>query len=173
MKHTIPLAAAEESALIVEGTVSAALVTLLRTAVLRMIPFAVPAIALLFLDLIYGCRAAKYRGEPVRASTAIRRTTTKFFGYLCWLILASTLAISFKKNWLEWGTLALVYLNEGLSIAGNYLETKGVTLSFVGVYKAVVKFISKKLFGENMSDDEAGNIIKKGNNKKKENKEAA
>ena len=143
MKH-LPLAAVEESSLIVEGTVSAALVTILQTAVLRMIPFAVPAIALLFLDLIYGCRAAKSRGEAVRASTAIRRTATKFFGYLCWLILASTLALSFGRDWLEWGTLALVYANELLSVVGNYLESKGVAFSIAGAYRWFIKWATGK-----------------------------
>lgn len=159
MKHTLPLAVTEESALIVEGTVSAALVTILQTAVLRMIPYAIPAVALLILDLLYGVKAAKYRGEKVRASTAIRRTTTKFFGYVCWIILASTLAISFGKDFLEWGTLALVYANEGLSIAGNYLETKGLALSLAGAYRWFIKFIVGKA-GGSMSDDEAGQIIK-------------
>ena len=152
MKH-LPLAAVEESSLIVEGTVSAALVTLLQTAVLRMIPFAIPAVALLFLDLIYGCRAAKSRGEAVRASTAIRRTATKFFGYLCWLILASTLALSFGRDWLEWGTLALVYANELLSVVGNYLESKGIAFSIVGVYKWFIKLVTGKVGLEADPDD--------------------
>jgi len=152
----------EESALIVEGSVSAALVTVLQTAVLRMIPYAIPAVALLALDLIYGVKAAKFRDEKVRASTAIRRTTTKFFSYLCWLILASTLAISFDKNWLEWGVLAVVYANEGLSIIGNYLETKGLSFSIAGVYKGIVKWISGKVG----VDVEPGEIIKEKENEK-------
>lgn len=152
----------EESALIVEGSVSAALVTVLQTAVLRMIPYAIPAVALLALDLIYGVKAAKFRDEKVRASTALRRTTTKFFSYLCWLILASTLAISFDKNWLEWGVLAVVYANEGLSIIGNYLETKGLSFSIAGVYKGIVKWISGKVG----VDVEPGEIIKEKENEK-------
>ena len=160
MKH-LPLAMTEESALIVEGSVSAALVSLLQTAVLRMIPYAVPAVALLALDLLYGVKAAKFRGETVRASTAIRRTTTKFFGYVCWLILASTLAIAFHKEWLEWGVLALVYANEGLSIIGNYLETKGIQFSFIGTYKWLMKLFVKKVGGE-ISDEEANEILKDG-----------
>ena len=91
----LPIAASEESALIVEGTVSAALVTLLQTAVLRMIPYAIPGLMLIILDLFFGIRAAKHRGEVVRASTAIRRSMTKTFSYICWIILATTLAISF------------------------------------------------------------------------------
>ena len=108
MKTALPIVATEETALIVEGTVSTALVAILQTAVLRMIPYAIPGLALLFLDLLYGVRAAKSRGERVRASTAISRTVTKLFKYICWLILASTLAIAFGKDWLEWGTLAVV-----------------------------------------------------------------
>lgn len=150
----------EESALIVEGSVSAAFVAVLQTAVLRMIPYAVPAIVLLALDLLYGVKAAKFRGEKVRASTAISRTVTKFFKYVCWLILASTLAIAFRKDWLEWGTLAIVYANEGLSIVGNYLETKGIALSFAGMYRWLLRFFAGKVGGE-MGEDEANEILKK------------
>lgn len=153
MKTTIPLTLTEESALIVEGGVSAALVTLLQTAVLRMIPYAIPAVFLLILDLLYGVRAAKSRGEKVRASTAIRRSTTKLFSYLCWIILATTLAISFGKTWLEWGTLAVVYANEGLSIVGNYLESKGLSFSVAGAYKWFIRWITGKAGAEADPDE--------------------
>lgn len=152
MKH-LTLAATEESALIVEGTVSAALVTLLQTAVLRMIPFAMPGLMLIVLDLFFGIRAAKHRGEIVRVSTAIRRSLTKMFEYICWIILATTLAISFDKDFLEWGTLGLVYANEFLSIIGNYLETKGLQLSIVGVYKWLIRLLTGKAGSEADPDD--------------------
>ena len=70
MKATM-LAIEEETALLVEGGVSATLVVFLKTAVLRMIPYAIPAMFLIALDLFYGCRAAKFRGEKVRVSTAV------------------------------------------------------------------------------------------------------
>lgn len=155
----------EESALIVEGSVSTALVALLQNAALRMIPYAVPGLMLLLLDLIMGCRAAAARGEKVRASTAIRRTMTKLFTYVCFIILSTSLAIAFGKDFLEWGTLALVYTNEFLSVVGNYLETKGYQLSVVDVYKWVIKLFAKKVGGE-LSDDEAGQIIKPKKKKK-------
>ena len=158
MKHTIPLAMTEESALIVEGTVSAALVTLLQTAVLRMIPYAIPGLMLVVIDLIVGCQTAKSRGEKVRPSTAIRRTITKIFLYLCFLILATTLAIAFEKPFLEWGTLGLVYANEFLSVIGNYLETKGLNFSVAAVYRWVLKLFANKV--GNMTDDDANEIIK-------------
>ena len=159
------LAASEESALIVQGGVSAALVTLLQTAVLRMIPYAVPGLFLVLLDLVYGIRAAKQREEKVRASTAIRRTTTKVVTYVCWLILATTIAIAFNKDWLEWGMLGLVYANEFLSIIGNYLETKGLKFSIAAVYRWFIKWIAGKA-GAEMSDDEASEIIKNRRKKK-------
>lgn len=154
------IAATEDSALIVEGGVSAALVTLLQTAVLRMIPYAVPGLFLVLLDLVYGIRAAKQREEKVRVSTAIRRTTTKVVTYVCWLILATTIAIAFEKDWLEWGMLGLVYANEFLSIIGNYLETKGLKFSIAGVYKWFIRWITGKVGAEADPDE----IIK---NKKK------
>lgn len=162
MKH-LPLAATEESALIVEGTVSAALVTLLQTAVLRMIPYAIPGLMLIVLDLFFGIQAAKHRGEVVRASTAIRRSMTKLFEYICWIILATTLSISFGKDWMEWGTLGLVYANEFLSIVGNYLETKGLQFSIAGVYKWLIKWATGKA-GVEADPDE---ILKSTKNKKK------
>ena len=146
--------------MIVQGSVSTTLVAILQTAVLRMIPYAVPGLFLVILDLAYGVKAAKRRGEQVRASTAIRRSLTKVFLYICWLILATTIAIAFDKTWLEWGTLALVYGNEGLSIIGNYLETKGLTFSIAAAYRWILKFFAGKVGGE-MTDDEASEILKK------------
>lgn len=160
MKHAaLPLALAEDSALIVEGSVSATLVALLQVAVLRMIPYAVPGLLLVVLDLAYGIKAAKARRELVRVSTAIRRSLTKVFLYICWLILATTIAIAFGKVWLEWGTLAMVYGNEALSIIGNYFETKGLQFSFTGAYRWILRVLAGKV-GADMSDEDAGGIIK-------------
>ena len=151
----------EDSALVVQGGVSATLVTLLKTAVLRMIPYAVPGLFLVLLDLVYGIRAAKVRGEKVWMSTAIRRTTTKVVTYICWLILATTIAIAFNKDWLEWGMLGLVYANEFLSIIGNYLETKGLSFSIAGVYKWFIRWITGKAGMEADPDDILKNKRKK------------
>ena len=149
----IAIAMTEDSALIVEGGASAALVALLQTAVLRMIPYAVPGLLLVVLDLAYGIKAAKARGEAVRVSTALRRSLTKVFLYICWLILATTIALAFGKAWLEWGTLALVYANEGLSIVGNYLESKGLVFSVTGVYKWFIRWVTGKAGAEADPDE--------------------
>lgn len=148
----------EEGALVVQSSISATAIVFLQQAVLRMIPYSVPALFLVVLDLLYGIRAAKHRGEKVRISTAVRRSVTKIFSYLCWLVLASTLALSFSHDWLEWAVLGLVYANELASIIGNYLETKGIEFSFVGFYRWILKVIAGKA-GEAMDSAEAEGII--------------
>lgn len=135
----------EESAFVLQGGVSTVAVAFLQQAVLRMIPYAVPSIVLIALDLLYGIRAAKYRGERARLSTAVRRSVTKLFSYACWLILASTLAIAFEHEWIEWAVLGLVYVNELSSIIGNYLETKGLEVSWKDVFRAVFKIGGQKV----------------------------
>ena len=149
----------EESALVTNGSVSAVAVAFLKTAVLRMIPYSVPALALVILDLLYGIRAAKHRGERARLSTAVRRSTTKVFSYIIWLVLASTLALAFHVNWLEWGVLGLVYVNEMASIVGNYLETKGIELSMIDLYRMIIRKGAEKV-GLGVEKEEAEELIK-------------
>ena len=149
----------DEMVVAVGSGISATAVAFMQSAVLRMSPYAVPALVIIALDLYYGVRAAKYRKERVRFSTACRRTVSKIVSYICWLILASTLALSFGKDWIEWFVLALVYGNEFASIVGNYLETKGIEFSFVNLYRWVLKLIAGKA-GEAMDTAEAEEIIK-------------
>lgn len=138
------IAVTEESALIMQGSVSATIVAFLQSAVLRMIPYALPSLVLIALDLIYGVKASKYRGERVRMSTAIRRTTTKVFTYLCWMILASTVALSFGMKWLEWVILGAVYLNEIASVVGNYYETKGLKIMWRSILNSIIHVFGNK-----------------------------
>ena len=100
-----------------------------------MVPYAVPGAFLIILDLIHGVRAAKYRGERVRLSTAINRTMTKTFSYVCWIILASTLALAFKVDWVEWLVLGLVlilafliYIKVGRVLHFDEVEKVGMTV---------------------------------------------
>ena len=148
----------EESTFVLEGSVSSAAVVFLQQAVLRMVPYFVPSLVLVALDLVYGIKGAKAKGEKVRLSTAVRRSTTKVFCYICWLILASTLALAFQKDWLEWLVLGLVYVNEFSSIIGNYLETKGISFSFVQFYRWVFRVGAEKA-GVAMEKAEAEEII--------------
>lgn len=148
----------EESSFVLQGSVSAVSVAFFQQAVLRMIPYAVPSFVLLILDLLYGIKAARARKERVRLSTAVRRSVTKMFSYIVWLILASTMALAFHHEWIEWSILGLVYVNEFASIIGNYLETKGITFSWAGFYRWVLRVISGKA-GVDMEQAEAEGII--------------
>lgn len=157
-----------EKQFVLQGSVAATFVAFLQQSVLRMIPYAIPTIALIALDLVYGIKSAKDRGERVRLSTALRKTTTKFFSYVCWIILASTMAMAFNVEWIEWIVLGTVYANELASVVGNYLETKGLEMSWGGVVNALVKLFGRK-HGINTEDIDANEIvkpIKQGRNKK-------
>ena len=148
-----------EKQFVLQGSVSAVFVAFLQQSVLHMIPYAVPTVALIALDLVYGIKAAKDRGERVRVSTALRKTTTKTFSYICWIILASTIAIAFKVQWLEWVVLGFVYINELASILANYLETKGLEVSWSAVANVVLQFFGKK-HGVDTSGIDAGELVK-------------
>lgn len=149
----------QEKAVIIQGSTTATFVAFLQASILRMVPYAVPGLMLVVLDLIFGIRAAKARGERVRISTALRRTLTKTFSYLCFIILASTLAIAFEKEWIEVVVLGMVYANEFASIIGNYLETKGLHLSMIALYRLIFKKAGQHA-GVEISDEEAQEILK-------------
>lgn len=149
----------EETSFVIQGSVSSVVVAFFQTAVLRMIPYATAAIPLIILDLIYGIRAAKFRGERARLSTAVRRSMTKTFSYVCWIILATALSISFEVKWVEWFVLGMVYVNELASIVGNYLETKGLHFSYANFIRLVFKKGAEKV-GVDVSDEDANEIIK-------------
>ena len=149
----------ESSQIVAEGGAATVAIAFLQQSATRMIPYALPAIALIILDLVYGVKAARVRGERIRFSTGLKKTVTKTFSYICWIILASTMAISFEHVWLEWAVLGLVFVNELASIIGNYLETKGVKLSLVAFYRWIFKKGAEKA-GVEVTDEEAKEILK-------------
>ena len=138
---------------IVEGGVSAAAVAVLKQTVLVMIPFLIPAAPLIALDCIFGVKASrlrykKYKREDDRVtfSKAFRRTVGKCFEYACWLIIASSGSVAYGKPWIQWVILGGVYLNEIISIIGNYLFTKGIEFDFLrNVLVFVGRWIGNKI----------------------------
>ena len=148
----------ETSNTMVQGGAAAVAIAFLQQSVTKMIPYSLPALVLIALDLLYGVRAAKMRGDRVRFSTAIKKTVTKTCSYVCWLILSSTMAVAFDREWIEIAVLGLVFLNELASIVGNYLETKGLHLSLVNLYRWIFKKGAEKA-GVEVTDDEANEII--------------
>ena len=115
-----------------------------------MIPFALPALVLIALDLWFGVKAAKHRyqkykrpADRVTFSKALRGTVGKCFEFAAWLILASSMSIAFKQDWIQWATLGLVYVNEIGSIIGNYLCTKDIEFSLLAFLKAVLVYVGR------------------------------
>lgn len=135
---------------IVEGGVAATITAILQKTVLTMLPFALPALVLVMLDLHFGIKAANHRYKKykrdcdrVTFSKALRGTTGKIFEFACWLILASSMTVAFKMEWIQWATLGIVYVNELGSVIGNYLCTKNIEFSLLAFLKAVLVYVGR------------------------------
>lgn len=100
------------------------------------------AVALL-VDLRFGIKAAKARGEKVRTSRAIRRTLNKSIDYLGIVTLAEMLSRTFGVSLgvpvVSMGMLFIIYGIEISSILNNYFEYKGLPWRF-----DILKFLRKK-----------------------------
>lgn len=88
---------------------------------------------LIVVDLRFGVRAARVRGEPIRRSRAVRRTINKMVDYLCWIFLAKTLDMVFGE---PFGTtmipaliMLVIYGVEINSCFSNYFESRGLRFS--------------------------------------------
>lgn len=88
------------------------------------------AAGLLLLDLRFGIKAARVRGETIRFSRAWRRTINKSIDYLGWVtvaeMLSRTFGVSIGEPVLSMGVLMAVYLIELSSCLNNYFEYKGL-----------------------------------------------
>lgn len=147
------------TSVVVQGGVTATAIAFLHSALTSMLPYLIIAVPLVILDLIWGIRAARCRKEKVTFSRAFRKTVGKCFDYLCWAVLAATVALAFEARWLEWVIFGAVVFNELTSIVTNFFETKGIEVSVVNIWRAVVKKGSEKA-GVGLSDDEVSEIIK-------------
>lgn len=144
---------------VAQGGVTVTALAFLHTALMNMIPYIICAVPLVLLDLIWGVRAARFRHERVTFSRAFRRTMAKCADYICWIIIAASIALAFEAKILEWIILGLVMGNELISIIGNYLETKEIEFSWGGFYRWLFKAGAEKV-GVTMESAEAEGIIK-------------
>ena len=142
-----------------QGGVTITAIAFLRSALTHMIPYAIIAVPLIALDLLWGIRAAKYRKERVTFSRAFRRTMNKTADYLCWIVIAASVAVAFEARWLEWLIIGAVMFNEIISVVANYFETKGIKLSIVSIYRLIFKKGAEKA-GVEVSDEDVKEIIK-------------
>ena len=151
--------AANAANTVVEGSATVAIMAFFSIAMREILPWLALCIPFIVLDLMYGIRAARHRGDKVRISTAIRRSVDKLVSYVMWVAAAVMLAQLFEVRWLEKAVLGLVYGNELISIIGNHLETKGVELSISDLWRLLVRKGAGKV-GVDITQEEAEAIIK-------------
>lgn len=112
----------------------------------KMLPFLLVMVVVIVADLVFGVKAAKFRGEVVRFSGAIRRTINKFIEYLCWISLAVVIDVAFKDVGvpLRYIILSIVFIVELQSCFNNYLEPKGkrIKINFKEIFGGKLKGIN-------------------------------
>lgn len=144
---------------VAQGSVAVTAIAFFHAALVRMIPYAICAIPLIALDLLWGIRAARFRNEKVTFSRAFRRTMNKTVDYICWIVIAATISLAFDAKIIEWLILGAVMFNEIVSIIGNYFETNGIELSWAALYRWMFKTGAEKA-GMVVDAAEAEGIIK-------------
>ena len=106
---------------VVVGTgISATLLLFFQQSFERMLPYLVIAAVVILIDLVFGIRAARRKGDRIRISRAIRRTIGKAVEYFCWAVLASSLAVATGYTIIETGLMLVVIGVELISIAQNW-----------------------------------------------------
>lgn len=87
---------------------------------------------LVFVDLRFGVRSAKKRGEKIRLSGAMRRTFSKLVDYYCWVLLAIMLGVSigsrFGLSFVPAMIMIYAIALELDSIGSHWAELHGVPL---------------------------------------------
>ena len=114
------------------------------------------AAVLVLTDLRFGIKAARRRGEKIRASRAWRRTINKMMDYLCWVTVAEvcsrTFGVSIGAPIVSMGALLIIYGIEINSCFNNYFEYKGIQkkLNFL-------KLIGRSDISDALEDTKNGN----------------
>lgn len=97
----------------------------------------IPCLAIIIADLSAGIKAARFRGEEIRTSGALRRTFNKCVCYASWIICCVALNERYSTSWVAWGGMGLIFLIEGISFFSNLLEPHGIKLSIRGILRIV------------------------------------
>lgn len=126
--------------LVIESIIGATALFYMQQAVQEALIWLVPSIAVIIADFKFGMDAAKYRGEIVRFSTAVRRTGNKILAYGCWIFVAVAINFAYHIVWIPAAIMAFVIGNELVSCVNNYLEPHKKRISFKGLFR----FIGKK-----------------------------
>lgn len=114
---------------------------------------------LIVADLRFGLRASRARGEPIRASRAIRRTINKAVDYTCWVLLAGSLGATFGESIgvkiLPVLVMIVIYGVETNSCFSNYFEAKGTNIK-VDIFKWLERKSDIIDIEKKSDDDEKG-----------------
>ena len=107
----------------------------LRETAMQSLLWFVPCIAVIIADLAAGIKAAKYRGEKIRISSATRRTVNKCVCYASWIVCCVALNERYNTQMCAWVGMGIVFLIEGVSFFSNILEPHGQKISIKGILK--------------------------------------
>lgn len=110
---------------VVQGSTTAIFASIYSQIIMESVTWLIIAGLMTIADLYFGIRAAQYRKEEIKFSTAIRKTLDKLFAYICWVVLSISLSIGFHAEWIKFTIFALVYGTELSSCISNYFAAKG------------------------------------------------
>lgn len=108
----------------------------------------IPCAAIIIADLSAGIKAARFRGENVRISGALRRTMNKCFCYASWIICCVALNERYSTRLCAWVGIGLIFFIESISFITNLLEPHGIKLSIT----AILKIVGKKSHFEGLEE---------------------
>lgn len=112
------------------ATVVAAIAATVADFYAHLAPWLLLGAILVIVDLRFGIKASRARGEEIRPSRAWRRTINKAMDYLCWVTVAEmcsrTFAPAIGVPVVSMGMLIVIYGIELSSCINNYLEYKHV-----------------------------------------------
>lgn len=95
----------------------------------QMLPWFAVAIPLILLDLKLGRARAKKKwragnGDRVTLNKSVKMTIDKTFSYICWIMLATTLAFAFDSPVIKIVIMAIVYGLEVASCITHWIELR-------------------------------------------------
>lgn len=132
---------------VVQGSTTAIFATMYSQIIMESVMWLMIAGLMTIADLYFGIRAAQYRGETIKVSTAIRKTLDKIFAYVCWVVLSISLSIGFEMPWIKFVIFAIIYGAELSSCISNYFTSRGKKVN-VNIFS----IFSKKLGVEELAD---------------------
>lgn len=131
-----------------QGTATAVMSSYFHDAYIAMLPFFAVAIPLIILDLKYGRQKAKLSGEDVTFNKSIRMTIDKTFSYICWIMLSTTLSLTFEQPFVKYVIMLVIYGLEGWSVFGKHLFIRfGIKVSDIQMLRILGKMLWQKITG--------------------------